>query len=246
MTVIQISYAGPRLVAAVKYGDPMSTTARGAFTAYGLLSVVNLVAIGASNAGLSNLSQWLLMPVLAAAFLALTPRGPHPLPRLRTATLAALGFSWLGDLAPDFFTGDAAFIAMVACFLCAQIAFIVGFLPHWRASVLGRARGLLVPYAVTFLVLIAACAPAAGPLLVPVVIYGLALTAMAVLATGLGRLAGLGGAIFMLSDSLIALGAFRDWNGRGLSVAIMATYAVAQALLVIAIQRFRQQAQRRE
>ena len=69
---------------------------------------------------------------------------------------------------------------------------------------------------------------------------------MAVLATGLGRLAGLGGAIFMLSDSLIALGAFRDWSGRGLSVAIMATYAVAQALLVIAIQRFRQQAQRRE
>ncbi|MEI2825511.1 MAG: lysoplasmalogenase family protein [Dermatophilaceae bacterium] len=43
----------------------------------------------------------------------------------------------------------------------------------------------------------------------------------------------------MLSDSLIALGAFRDWSGRGLSIAIMATYAIAQAMLVIAIQRFR-------
>ena len=90
-----------------------------------------------------------------------------------------------------------------------------------------------------FVVLVLACAPKAGPLLASFVAYGLALTAMAVLSTGLNRATALGGAIFMVSDSLIALGAFRDWSGRPLSVAIMATYAVAQLLLVLGIQGFR-------
>jgi len=71
----------------------------------------------------------------------------------------------------------------------------------------------------------------------PVVVYGLTLTAMAVLATGLGRLTGLGGALFMLSDSLIALKAFREWDGRALSMAVMGTYAAAEALLVMGIVR---------
>ena len=60
---------------------------------------------------------------------------------------------------------------------------------------------------------------------------------MAVLATGLGRLTGLGGALFMLSDSLIALKAFREWDGRALSMAVMGTYAAAEALLVMGIVR---------
>ena len=67
------------------------------------------------------------------------PRPPaarqHPLPRLRAATLTALGFSWLGDSVPDLTSGDGAFIAMVACFLCAQVAFIVGLLPHWLSLI---------------------------------------------------------------------------------------------------------------
>lgn len=217
----------------------MTTTPRATLTAYALVSATHLVAIGIGHAGLSNTTQWLLMPVLALVFLALPPRGQQPLPRLRAATLTALGFSWLGDSVPDLTSGDGAFIAMVACFLCAQVAFIVGLLPHWRSSVLGHHRGLIAGYAVTFFALIAACAPSAGALLMPIVVYGLALTTMALLATGLGRLAGIGAAIFMLSDSLIALGAFREWSGRGLSIAIMATYAIAQAMLVIAIQRFR-------
>lgn len=88
------------------------------------------------------------MPVLMLIFLALPPRGQQPLPRLRAATLTALGFSWLGDSVPDLTSGDGAFIAMVACFLCAQVAFIVGLLPHWRASVLGHNRGLVAVHAV--------------------------------------------------------------------------------------------------
>ena len=41
----------------------------------------------------------------------------------------------------------------------------------------------------------------------------------------------------MLSDSLIALKAFREWDGRALSMAVMGTYAAAEALLVMGIVR---------
>ena len=214
-----------------------SLPATRALTAYLVLALANLVAIAVGASLLSNWTQWLLMPVLTIAFLALA-RGATGLDRrLRAATLAALGFSWLGDLLPHLAPDSVAFLVMVGCFLLAQVAYIVGFLPQWRRSVLVTARPLAALYAVVFVALIAACAGGAGPLLGPVVVYGLSLTAMAVLATGLGRLTGLGGALFMLSDSLIALKAFREWDGRALSMAVMGTYAAAEALLVMGIVR---------
>src|SRR5690606_24241382 len=79
--------------------------------------------------------------------------------------------------------------------------------------------------------------PEAGVLAPAVVVYGLLLLAVAWLAAGHGWIGGLGGALFVLSDGLIALGAFRpdlvDWPERDLLV--MATYVAAQALLVAVI-----------
>ena len=84
--------------------------------------------------------------------------------------------------------------------------------------------------------LVAACAPGAGGLLVPVAIYGGVLTAMAVLATGLGRLATIGGAVFLLSDSLIALDAFvPSWDLAEQGFWVMLTYVVGQGLLASAV-----------
>jgi uncharacterized membrane protein YhhN len=209
------------------------------FAAYAVVAVANLAALATGADALADWAQWLLMPVLAVAFLALTRHVPGLDPRLRRVTLAALGFSWLGDLLPHLAPQGAAFLVMVGCFLLAQITFIVGFLPHWRRSVLVSSRPTAALYAVVFVALIAACAGAAGPLLVPVVVYGFTLTSMAVLATSLGRVTGIGGALFMLSDSLIALEAFRDWDGRLLSMTIMGTYAAAEAFLVLGISRWR-------
>ncbi|GMA25755.1 hypothetical protein GCM10025864_35140 [Luteimicrobium album] len=85
-------------------------------------------------------------------------------------------------------------------------------------------------------VLVAVCAPHAGSMLVPVLVYGAMLTVMAVLSTGLGRLAGLGGAVFFVSDGLIALGHFAGHPaGTAGSVAVMATYGVGQALLAAGV-----------
>ena len=58
---------------------------------------------------------------------------------------------------------------------------------------------------------------------------------MALLATGLGRAAGVGGAVFVVSDSLIALDAFGTLTLPAHSVWVMATYLTAQLLLVLAV-----------
>ncbi|WP_407636048.1 lysoplasmalogenase family protein [Paeniglutamicibacter gangotriensis] len=80
-----------------------------------------------------------------------------------------------------------------------------------------------------------ACGPGAGALLIPVVIYGLALVLMAMLSTGLGELAGVGGAIFLISDGLIALRSFTTMELPGASFWIMLSYVVGQGLIAMEV-----------
>ncbi|MHA7133176.1 lysoplasmalogenase [Oerskovia turbata] len=160
--------------------------------------------------------------------------------RLARWTLVALGFSWLGDSAPDLSSGDASFLTMVGFFLVAQVAYLIVFWPYRGRSLLRRPLAL-VPYGLALGALIAVCAPYAGSLLVPVVVYGVCLVSMGVLSTGVDRVAGIGGAIFLVSDALIALGAFVP----GFTVPgplssgfwVMLTYLAGQALLVVGILR---------
>ena len=73
-------------------------------------------------------------------------------------------------------------------------------------------------------------------MLVPVLVYGACLGTMAVLSTGVNRVTAVGGALFLVSDGLIALDAFVP--GFGLPVQgfwVMATYVAAQALLVAGV-----------
>lgn len=219
-------------------GAPRPRVAMIAGTAFVVLALVDLVAVGVGNTAVAAGAQSLLMPALAIAFVAATPPPQTPgTTRLRRATLAAILLSWAGDVLPRTVSGDASFLVMVGGFLLAQIAFIVAFAPMWRRSLVRRAPIGVVPYLVTLVALVVACADGAGPLLVPVVVYGATLTVMAVLATGVNRWTGVGAVIFLVSDSLIALGNFRSWGGAGLSVAIMSTYCVAEAMIALGVRR---------
>lgn len=200
-----------------------------------VLVLVHLTAEASGAETLSRVSQWTLMPAFAAAVLAAT-RAPRS--RLVRWVVVALGFSWLGDMMPSFVPDDVSFLTMVGFFLLAQIVYVVAFAPFVRSSVVHRRRLLLLPYAVVLAVLLALCAPHAGGLLVPVVVYGVMLTAMAVLATGLGPVAALGGAVFLGSDALIALEAFvPSWDLAGQGFWVMLTYTVGQGLLAVAVVR---------
>lgn len=211
--------------------------------AWGALALLTLVHLAAQLGGapaLADTSQWFLVPALAGC-LWLATRSATGAGRRRSRlvrlTLLALGFSWLGDTAPDLADGDAAFLVMVGFFLCAQVTYALAFWPCRAGSVLRRPLAL-APYLVAFLVLVAACAPGAGPLLVPVVVYGACLVLMAVTATGVDRLAAVGGAVFLVSDALIALNAFAPWYALPAhGFWVMLTYVAGQVLLVRGVMR---------
>ncbi len=204
----------------------------------GLFVAVALLHLGAQLSGgddVADATQVLLMPVLAAV---LWLQSAAPRSRLVVLTLVALGLSWLGDSAPKLTDGDAAFLVMVGFFLLAQVAYIVAFWPYRTNSVLHQRRPLLLGYVAAVAGLVAACVGGAAGMLVPVLVYGALLGTMAVLATGVNLLTAVGGALFLVSDGLIALDAFAggfDLPGQGFWV--MATYIAAQTLIVAGVLR---------
>lgn len=204
--------------------------------ALGLLLVISALHLAAQLAGssaLADTTQVLLMPVVAGVLWTSTepPRG-----RLVRLALLALFFSWLGDSAPRLTSGDTSFLLMVGFFLLAQLVYVGALWPYRRTSLLRRPIAVL-PYVVAALAIIALCAPRAGVLLPAVAVYAIAIVVMAVLATGLGRVAGIGAVVFVVSDALIALRAFGVLALPGHDFWVMSTYIAAQTMLVLAIRR---------
>lgn len=214
--------------------DAVTATNRGrvAISAFGIVAATHLICqfIGPDGV-LSSASQILLMPTLAGALASVSPDRT----RLVRLALVALGASWLGDSIPRFVPDDSGFLIMVGCFLVAQVVYIAGFLPYHSQSTPWRARGARIPYLAAFLGLVGWCLPGAGSLAPPVVVYGAALTAMALLAPGLSPAAGIGAAIFMAPDGLIALHAFADVTLPVHDFWVMLTYVIGQSLIVAGV-----------
>lgn len=163
----------------------------------------------------------LLLPLLAAYAV---ERGA---PRL---LIAALFFGWCGDVLL-MFDADPAFLAGMGGFAVGHVCYLVLFArcgtPHGRTGLLAGAYGLVL---VVTLVLMWSDLP--GGLRIPVTAYSLLLTTMAFRAARLGLLAAIGGALFLLSDTLIATG-LADWPQLPRpDFWIMLTYVAAQGLLV--------------
>lgn len=166
------------------------------------------------------LAKPLLMPLLAAYVAA--RRGPRLL-------VAALLLGWGGDvflLSSD----DGAFLAGMGCFAAGHLCYLTLF---------GRRRtrlDLALGYGLLLLVTLALLRPGLpAELRVPVAVYSLLLAAMAYRASGLGPLAGAGGALFLLSDTLIATGVAEWPQPPAADLWIMLTYIAAQALLTAGI-----------
>jgi uncharacterized membrane protein YhhN len=215
------------------------TSFRALFAYFAIVAVAHLAFLAAGASVAADVTQVAAMPILAVALLKCSAAARSG-GRLTRWTLLALGFSWLGDSVPRFLSGDAAFMAMVGGFLLAQLAYITAFAPRWRLSILAHRRWWFLPYAALFVALVVICVPHAGGLAPVVTVYGLTLVTMAVLATGVHRLAWVGGALFFVSDGLIALRAFAPWwplQGAAGSITVMTTYFAGQLLLVIGVLR---------
>jgi uncharacterized membrane protein YhhN len=159
----------------------------------------------------------LLMPVLMAG-------------RDRPAQ-RALALGGAGDVAL-LGRGEAAFTAGLVSFLAGHAAWIVALRQRPDGGYLRARPALAVPHVATFAAVNAYLWKRTGRDRIPVFAYSAALLAMSLTAldTGSPRTAA-GGALFLASDTLLALEKFGDLRLPAHEGLVMATYASAQALL---------------
>lgn len=170
---------------------------------FGIVALAHLVLVGFDVSPLDTITKVLLAPLLAAWVWQLD--GPRLL-------VLALIFCFFGDLFMDL---DGWFAAGMAAFAAAHICFITVFVqrgafPALRASVAGRERwraGLAVVYLLGALGVVAWAWGGFEPAIrAAVPIYALLLAGTATTSMALDTRSGIGAALFVLSDSLIALG----------------------------------------
>ncbi|MEV0096377.1 lysoplasmalogenase [Streptomyces sp. NPDC050738] len=204
--------------------------ARPLLIAFGAAATVDLVSLLAGWHTGHLVAKPLLMPLLAAYT---HRRGGPPL------LVAALLLGWGGDVL--LLSGaDAAFLAGMGCFAAGHVCYLV--LSGRGSAARGRraAYGIGVLYGVALLGTVAALwGDLPADMRVPVAAYSLLLTAMAWRSGRRGLCAGLGGALFLLSDTLIATGV-ADWPQLPRpDFWIMLTYLGAQTLLARAYRESR-------
>ncbi|MFE0176980.1 lysoplasmalogenase [Streptomyces sp. NPDC059002] len=198
--------------------------------AFGLAAAGDLLALLADFGPGHAVFKPLLMPLLAA-YVAVR-RGPRLL-------IAALLCGWGGDTFL-LFDAEPAFLAGMGSFAAGHVCYLVLFKRYGDSRRYGngggspRVRGaaLVAGYALALVVTVALLWPdLPADMRGPVAGYSLLLTAMAFGATALGATAAAGGALFLLSDTLIATGVAEWPQLPRPDFAIMLTYLAAQYLL---------------
>lgn len=195
-----------------------------AATVFAVLTAANLTAVGFD----SLIGEWLTKPALTLALIwYLLAAGGLKRP---TSVLMVVGLAaaCVADSAL-LIAGDLAFLVGMGFFLIMQLLYIRSM---WRLKAFSRVNpALAIAYLLVVGGYVVVMWPKLGDLAAPMLGYGLALTTMAVLASGLNVRAGIGGALFFVSDLTIGLGIGGfDFAQRGLVV--MSTYIAAQFLIV--------------
>ncbi|MFF2496250.1 lysoplasmalogenase [Agromyces sp. NPDC058064] len=197
-----------------------------AFAPYLVVSALHLVLQYVGPAWSVTATKSLLMPLLALAVVLLAR------PVRRAAPLLLLGgiaFSWGGDVLLTF-PGDGWFAAGLASFLLAHVVYIVLFLRLPRAR--RRPPVWSYVYWAWVVAMLALLLPHAGMLAVPIVLYAIAIGLMATCASMHGGWIALGGAFFVVSDSVLALGRFLPgYEFAAHDFVVMSTYLAAQGLI---------------
>jgi len=187
--------------------------------------------LGCALAGLTpgqDISKPLLMPLLALAMgLWARPVRPSGAARL---LLGALLASCAGDTLLLF--GGPWFLAGMGGFAVAHVCYISLFVRGGALRDRARLLRAATAYGLLWIILISLLWPDLTPALrLPLAGYSLLLAGTAVTSAGLSRRTGLGGALFLLSDSLIATG-LAHWPQLPVpDFWVMATYLTGQYLL---------------
>ncbi|WP_167001428.1 lysoplasmalogenase [Mumia sp. ZJ430] len=205
--------------------SPRTVARHPAIVVFAALAVVHVVLVAADTRLSASLTKALLVPALAVWVVAVG--GPRLL-------VAALFFSWIGDVALEI---DGLFLVGMAGFALAHVCFVTWFVRHGALAGLKKRWWIVViglaAWGATITTLWGPLGDEDAGLQLPILVYSLLLTATAVTAFGVNVVAGVGGALFLVSDTLIALdiaGMSRPEPG---GVWVMVTYLAAQLLLAV-------------
>ncbi len=212
------------------------------FVIYAVASVVHLVQILAGLPG-CDVTKPLLMATLAVAVALVAfltdRRAVLAAPRHGAALvllLAGIVLSMLGDvlLGPSFIAG-------LGCFAFAHLAYVVLFSTAVRRRAIPWWTLAYVAWIIALAILL--WPHLGGDLQAPVVLYGAVLALTAMTSARVNVLTTLGGGLFLLSDSMLALRMF--WpEAIGLVIAdpwqdfaIMLTYCLGEGLIAYGVLR---------
>lgn len=212
---------------------------KGLLITFAIVLVLELASLYFQWDNIHSITKLLLLPILLV-FSALQTLQPSS---LKLPLLTALLFSWIGDAFLLFDSaGSLNFIFGLLSFLTAHIAYGYLFLRIRKADNRANWNLLFIAGTIVYSIsLLYTLYPGLGSLLIPVILYATVLSAMFVwaahtlpLTSANGRLLTLSAALFVLSDSLLAINKFHSPLPLA-SVGIMATYALAQLGIVYAV-----------
>lgn len=204
--------------------------ATAALAVFGATAVVHLTALLTGATLLAHATKPALMPLLAAH--ALLRGGP---PLLAGALLLGCGGDTLLQVGGD--SGGTAFLLGMGSFAAGHVCYLLLFARHGSPGG-ARTYRLAALYTAAWLTAVVLLWPGLdGELRVPVALYSLLLTAMALGATRARLWAGAGGALFLLSDTLLASGLAKWPQAPAPQFWVMLTYLAAQGLLAHGVLR---------
>jgi uncharacterized membrane protein YhhN len=198
----------------------------------GLFATGDWLARATKNERLEYVCKPATLVALIGTAVALTPA--HDLGARRTWFVAALVCSLAGDVL--LMLPSDVFVAGLAAFLVGHLFYVAGFWAHGPGAVgFGVALAVVVVVVAPVGYRILRALRGRRQLAVPVALYMVVISVMLASALATGNvLAGLGAALFVSSDAMIAWNRFvRPFPGADLG--IMVTYHLGQAGLVLSL-----------
>lgn len=194
-----------------------------------LVSILDIIGIFLDNSLLQSIFKPLIIPTLLIWYIS---KADAP----NKWYMIALVFSFIGDVL--LLDKMNLFIFGIGAFLITQVMYVFIFSKGLAASNSKNKLKSIIPFLLFYSILMAVLAPKLNDFLIPVVIYGIAISIFGVVALlnylhfkkriTLTLLQG--ALLFIVSDSLIALNKFYE-EQQLYPIIIMVTYIMAQYLI---------------
>ncbi len=211
---------------------------------FAVVLAAHLFFIYTENTALRTATKLLLLPILAVyLYLSAEKAGRN----INLPAFAGLFFAFLGDLLLTR-NGELFFLLGMAAFIGTHISNSIYFLRLYPLYLSKGWYAIMAAIILTFVsgAVIGKIGPALGSFKLPIIIYMVIISCMAILAANTYNHRFLkqltlryfitGAAVFVLSDGILALNKFY-YHESLLDLAVMLTYGIAQCLLVMGFSR---------